>query len=48
MALCLIGMALARSYPAVRANFGVIERGFYLSAISWFAVFAVACVANGR
>jgi len=45
MAACLAGLALARSYPAVRARFGAIERGFYLSAIAWFAVFAVACVA---
>jgi Protein of unknown function (DUF998) len=46
MAVCLAGMALAGSHPAIRARFGAVERGFYLCAISWFAVFAVACVAN--
>jgi hypothetical protein len=48
MAALLIAMALARSLPAVRARFGAIERGFYLSAITWFAVFAYACAANVR
>jgi hypothetical protein len=42
MAASLLGVVLARSYPALRARFGAIERGFYLSAIAWFAVFAVA------
>lgn len=48
MAACLIGLVLARSAPAVRARFGAIERGFYLAAIAWFAVFAFACAANIR
>jgi hypothetical protein len=39
-------MALARAFPAIRARFGAIERGFYLSAIAWFAVFAVACATS--
>jgi len=43
MAACLIGLAFARSSPAVRARFGAVERGFYVSAIAWFAVFAIAC-----
>jgi hypothetical protein len=30
------------------ARFGAIERGFYLSAIAWFAVFAFACAAGIR
>ena len=34
--------------PALRAWFGVIERGFYLFAITWCAVFAVACAAGVR
>jgi hypothetical protein len=34
--------------PGVRARFGAIERGFYLSAIAWFAVFASACAASIR
>ena len=46
MAACLAGLALARSHPALRARFGAVERGFYALAIAWFAVFAVACVAN--
>jgi len=48
MAACLVGMALARAFPAVRARFGAVERGFYLAAIAWFAVFSVACAAAGR
>jgi Protein of unknown function (DUF998) len=48
MAACLVGLALAHSFPAVRARFGAIERGFYLAAIAWFAVFAFACAANVR
>ena len=48
MVACLLGILLARSSPSLRARFGAIERGFYLSAIAWFAVFAVACAANVR
>jgi len=48
MAACLAGMALGRSVPALRARFGAIERGFYLSAIAWFAVCAVASVITSR
>jgi hypothetical protein len=48
MLACLLGLALARSFPAVRARFGAIERGFYLSAIAWFAVFAAACAVSAR
>jgi hypothetical protein len=48
MVACLLGIGLARSSPAVRARFGAIERGFYVSAIAWFAVFAFACAANAR
>jgi hypothetical protein len=43
MALCLFGLGLARSTPELRARFGAIERGFYLAAIVWFAVFSLAC-----
>ena len=46
MAVSLLGVVLARSYPVLRARFGAIERGFYVSAIAWFAVFAVACAAG--
>jgi hypothetical protein len=43
MIVALVAMALARSSPAVAARFGAIERCFYVLAIVWFAVFAVAC-----
>ena len=46
MAACLLGLGLARSVPVVRAHFGAIERGFYLAAITWFAVFSVACIVS--
>ena len=46
MAACLAGLLVGRSQPALRARFGQIERGFYVSAITWFAVFSVACVAQ--
>jgi len=48
MAACLVGLALARAFPAVRARFGAVERGFYLAAIAWFAVVSVACVTGPR
>jgi hypothetical protein len=44
MAISLAGLIVSRSHPALRARFGAIERGFYVSAIAWFAVFAVACI----
>jgi hypothetical protein len=46
MGAILLTLPLARALPAVRARFGAIERGFYLSAIAWFAVFAYACAAQ--
>jgi hypothetical protein len=46
MVACLVAMLLTRSLPALRERFGAIERGFYLSAIAWFAVFAFACAAS--
>jgi hypothetical protein len=46
MVACLLGILLARSFPSLRARFGAIERGFYVSAIAWFAVFATACATN--
>jgi hypothetical protein len=48
MGACLLVLALARAFPAIRLRFGAIERGFYLSAIAWFAVFAVACATGAR
>ncbi len=46
MVACLLGILLARSFPSLRARFGAIERGFYIAALAWFAVFATACAAN--
>jgi hypothetical protein len=46
MVVCLVALALSRSFPAMKARFGMIERGFYLSAIVWFAVFSFACATN--
>jgi hypothetical protein len=48
MTACLVTMVFARGLPAVQARFGAIERGFYLSAIAWFAVFAAACATGAR
>jgi hypothetical protein len=44
MLACLLAMAFGRGVPRLRARFGAIERGFYVSAIAWFAVFGVACI----
>jgi hypothetical protein len=46
MAALLVGMTLARVVPTVRHLFGAIERGFYLAAIGWCALFAYACAAG--
>ena len=48
MAACLAVFGPAQSLPALRARFGAIERGFYLFAITWCAVFAVACAGGVR
>jgi hypothetical protein len=48
MTACLAPFGLAQTVPALRARFGAIERGFYLFAITWCAVFAVACAAGIR
>ena len=45
MGVFLVRMWLCRTFPAPAARFGLIERGFYLAAIAWFAVFASACIA---
>ncbi len=42
MLLLLLAMGFARRSATVRSWFGLIERGFYLAAIAWFALFAVA------
>jgi hypothetical protein len=43
MLLSLLLLLLARGAPALRERFGAVERCFYVAAIAWFAVFAVAC-----
>ena len=48
MTACLALLGLAQTVPALRARFGAIERGFYLFAITWCAVFAAACAAGIR
>lgn len=48
MLACLIAMMLTRRSPAARRWFGAIERGFYVSAIAWFAVFAVAAATHAH
>jgi hypothetical protein len=40
----VLGMVMARENQASRQWFGAAERGFYLVALGWFAVFTVACV----
>ena len=45
MAACLVTFGWSRSIPALRVRFG-IERGFYVFAIAWTALFAFACAAN--
>jgi hypothetical protein len=42
MIVTLVAMLMARSVPAVAARFGAIERLFYVLAIVWSAVFALA------
>jgi uncharacterized protein DUF998 len=46
MAGCLLIFGWSRGIPALRMRFGAIERGFYVSAIAWTALFAFACAAN--
>jgi len=46
MLLLLIAMAVRRFAPSTVRWFGAVERGFYLAAIAWFAVFAVAAVTS--
>lgn len=48
MVATLLAMALARSSPAVRDRFGLIERAFYAFAIAWSVIFATACALNVR
>lgn len=46
MPACLTAFGLSWSIPPLRARPGLIERGFYLFAIAWVAVFAIACAAD--
>jgi hypothetical protein len=45
MLACLLAMLMARDTQRSRQWFGAAERAFYLVALGWCAVFAVACVA---
>jgi hypothetical protein len=45
---CLAMFGLAQTVPALLARFGAIGRGFYPFAITWCAVFAIACAAGVR
>ncbi|MDA8068609.1 MAG: DUF998 domain-containing protein, partial [Actinomycetota bacterium] len=43
--LCLLGAMVARRpLPALGRWFGAVERAFYITAIAWCAIFAVAAV----
>ncbi|HYB29573.1 MAG TPA: hypothetical protein VEF89_23380 [Solirubrobacteraceae bacterium] len=46
MTACLLIFGWSRPIPAMRVRFGAIECGFYVSAITWVALFALACAAN--
>jgi len=48
MTACLAMFGLAQTVPLLRARLGAIERGFYVFAITWCAVFAFACAAEVR
>jgi hypothetical protein len=48
MLACLISMALTRRLTAIGRWFGAIERGFYVSAIAWFATFAIAAATHAH
>jgi len=42
----LLGMVSRRVVPSIGRWFGAIERGFYVAAIAWFAVFAIAATVH--
>ncbi|HYB30267.1 MAG TPA: DUF998 domain-containing protein [Solirubrobacteraceae bacterium] len=46
MAACLAIFGWSRLIPALRTRFGATERGFYVLALTWTALFAFACAAN--
>ena len=46
MTACLVMFGWSRGIPALRTRSGAIERGFYVFAIAWTALFAFACAAN--
>ena len=46
MTACLFAFGASWSVPPLRARPGLIERGFYVFAIAWVAVFAFACAAD--
>ena len=46
MTPCLVMFGWSRGIQALRARSGAIERGFYVFAIAWTALFAFICAAN--
>jgi hypothetical protein len=46
MTACLVTFGWSRGIPALRVRGGAIERGFYVFAIAWTALFAFACAAK--
>lgn len=46
MLALLLAMGLRRWVPKAQAWFGAVERAFYVTAIVWFTVIAVACVSS--
>ncbi len=42
----LLAMVSRRVVPSIGRWFGAIERGFYIAAIAWFAVFAIAATVH--
>jgi hypothetical protein len=42
----VIAIVLVCGVPTLRERSGAIERGFYVSAFAWFAVFGLACAAG--
>ena len=46
MTACLATFGWSRGIPPLRERSGAIERGFYVFAIAWTALFAFACATN--
>jgi hypothetical protein len=46
MLVLLLSMGFSRSHPELGRRFGLIERGFYVAAIAWFAALSIGCIAR--